>query len=92
MHFIGLAGLPGVITPTQIFHYLMTYRMLMCDNYFRTDRWGISINIFYNFFSSIFYGKKSVQNPWNSNTLEWTAPVEHIQLAGRASCGLSLAI
>jgi cytochrome c oxidase subunit 1 len=32
----------------------------------------------YNFFSSIFYGKKSVQNPWNSNTLEWTAPVEHI--------------
>jgi cytochrome c oxidase subunit 1 len=39
---------------------------------------GISINILYNFFSSIFYGKKSVQNPWNSNTLEWTAPVEHI--------------
>jgi cytochrome c oxidase subunit 1 len=24
MHFIGLAGLPGVITPTRIFHYLMT--------------------------------------------------------------------
>jgi cytochrome c oxidase subunit 1 len=43
MHFIGLAGLLGVITPTQIFHYLMTYRMLMFDNYFRTDRWGISI-------------------------------------------------
>ena len=30
----------------------------------------------YNFFSSIFYGKKSVQNPWKSNTLEWTAPIE----------------
>jgi hypothetical protein len=32
MHFIGLAGLPGVITPTQIFHYLMIYRMLMFDD------------------------------------------------------------
>lgn len=32
----------------------------------------------YNFISSIFYGKRATQNPWNSNTLEWTAPVEHI--------------
>ncbi|MNL37419.1 Alternative cytochrome c oxidase subunit 1 [compost metagenome] len=32
----------------------------------------------YNFFSSIFYGKKAVQNPWKSTTLEWTTPVEHI--------------
>ena len=32
----------------------------------------------YNFVSSIFFGKKSVQNPWGSNTLEWTAPVEQI--------------
>ena len=32
----------------------------------------------YNFFSSIFYGKKAVQNPWRSTTLEWTTPVERI--------------
>jgi len=32
----------------------------------------------YNFISSIFNGKKAVQNPWKSNTLEWTAPVEHM--------------
>jgi hypothetical protein len=43
MHFIGLAGLLGVITPTRIFHYLMTYRMLITT---RTDMVGISINIF----------------------------------------------
>jgi cytochrome c oxidase subunit 1 len=30
MHFIGLAGLPRRYYTTQIFHYLMTYRMLMC--------------------------------------------------------------
>ncbi len=32
----------------------------------------------FNFFYSIFWGKKAPQNPWESNTLEWTAPVEHI--------------
>ena len=32
----------------------------------------------YNFFSSIFYGERTVQNPWKSNTLEWTAPIEHM--------------
>ncbi len=31
----------------------------------------------YNFIHSIFYGKPTVQNPWKSNTLEWTAPIEH---------------
>jgi cytochrome c oxidase subunit 1 len=31
-----------------------------------------------NFFYSIYRGRKTVQNPWNSNTLEWTAPIEHI--------------
>ena len=27
-----------------------------------------------NFFYSLFWGKKAGRNPWNSNTLEWTAP------------------
>ena len=26
----------------------------------------------------MYYGKKAEQNPWKSNTLEWTAPVEHM--------------
>jgi cytochrome c oxidase subunit 1 len=29
----------------------------------------------FNFFYSIFKGKKATQNPWNSNTLEWTTPI-----------------
>lgn len=32
----------------------------------------------YNFFHSIFYGKKATENPWHANTLEWTTPVEHL--------------
>ncbi|MFK7768894.1 MAG: cbb3-type cytochrome c oxidase subunit I [Mariniblastus sp.] len=27
-----------------------------------------------NFFGSMLFGKKASRNPWNSNTLEWTAP------------------
>jgi len=26
----------------------------------------------------MYRGRKSVQNPWKSNTIEWTAPVEHL--------------
>ena len=32
----------------------------------------------YNFISSMYYGKKTEQNPWKSTTLEWTAPIKHI--------------
>ena len=32
----------------------------------------------YNFIHSIYYGKPTVQNPWKSTTLEWTAPIEHM--------------
>ena len=29
-----------------------------------------------NFVYSIFKGKRATQNPWSSNTLEWTTPIE----------------
>jgi cytochrome c oxidase subunit 1 len=72
MHFIGLAGLLALLHQHKLFDDLQNVNVLITT----FALIGISINILYNFF--IFYGKKSVQNPWNSNTLEWTAPVEHI--------------
>ena len=39
---------------------------------------AVQVVYLYNFFISIFYGKKAVQNPWRATTLEWTTPVEHI--------------
>ena len=40
---------------------------------------GLAQLIFvFNFFYSMYRGKKAVQNPWGSTTLEWTAPVEHL--------------
>jgi hypothetical protein len=41
--------------------------------------------------SSIVFteGLKSPQNPWNSNTLEWTTPVEHVFMeTGLVNCQL----
>jgi cytochrome c oxidase subunit 1 len=32
----------------------------------------------YNFFNSIFNGRRTTRNPWGANTLEWTAPVKHM--------------
>jgi cytochrome c oxidase subunit 1 len=32
----------------------------------------------WNFFYSIFKGQKATQNPWESNTLEWSTGVKHI--------------
>jgi cytochrome c oxidase subunit I len=32
----------------------------------------------FNFIYSIFRGERVSKNPWKSNTLEWTTPVEHI--------------
>jgi cytochrome c oxidase subunit 1 len=79
MHFIGLAG-----SPRRYYSYTE----------FRMFDGVVDLNVFitvsaiigalaqgfflYNFFYSIFRGQKAPQNPWRSNTLEWTTPVEHI--------------
>jgi len=79
MHFMGLDGVPR--------------RYYAFTEFASMQRW-LSVNVFitwsaiiaglaqvaflYNFIHSIFWGKKTTQNPWNANTLEWTAPIEHI--------------
>jgi cytochrome c oxidase subunit 1 len=79
MHFMGLDGVPRR-------YYAMTefpaFNRWLSVNTFIT--WAAitaavaQIAFLYNFIHSIFWGKKSPQNPWNSTTLEWTAPIEHI--------------
>ncbi len=79
MHFMGIDGVPRR-------YYAFTEFPFM-------EKW-VSVNILvtwaaivsavgqiaflWNFFSSIWCGKRAPQNPWNANTLEWTTPVEHI--------------
>ncbi|MGV8994983.1 MAG: cytochrome c oxidase subunit I [Flavobacterium sp.] len=79
MHFIGMAGLPRryyTNTAFPLFDDLQDVNVLI--TVFALVGGVFQIVFLYNFFSSIFYGKKAVQNPWKSNTLEWTTPVEHM--------------
>jgi cytochrome c oxidase subunit 1 len=76
MHFIGLAGVPR--------RYYTNMEFPLFDN---VQNINVLITIFailgacaqivflFNFFYSMFRGPKSSQNPYNSNTLEWTTPM-----------------
>jgi cytochrome c oxidase subunit 1 len=79
MHFIGLAGLPRryyTNTNFPLFDDLQNVNVLI--TVFALVGGAFQLVFLYNFFSSIFYGERTVQNPWKSNTLEWTAPIEHM--------------
>jgi cytochrome c oxidase subunit 1 len=79
MHFMGLAGVPRRY---YAFTLLPEYGVWADVNVLMTLAailGGLAQLVFiYNFFSSIFIGKKASQNPWQANTLEWTTPVERI--------------
>ena len=79
MHFLGLAGVPR--------RYYTNSNFPMFDNLVDINEIvtvfailaALAQLIFlFNFFYSIFRGEKAPQNPWNSNTLEWTTPMANI--------------
>lgn len=79
MYFLGLDGVPRRYYAFTEFEFMQKW---MSVNVLIT--WAaiiaalVQVAFLYNFFYSIFRGKKATQNPWDSNTLEWTTPVEHI--------------
>ena len=79
MHFTGLAGLPRRYYSNAefpIFDELQDINVIIS---LFAILGGIAQLIFiFNFFYSMWRGPKAPQNPWKSNTLEWTTPVEHI--------------
>ncbi len=79
MHFIGMAGLPRryyTNSAFPLFDDLANVNVLI--TIFAIIGASFQLVFLWNFFYSIYKGKKATQNPWRSNTLEWTAPVEHI--------------
>ncbi|TVZ25771.1 cytochrome c oxidase subunit 1 [Gillisia sp. Hel_I_86] len=79
MHFIGMAGLPRRYYTNTAFPYFDDLADVnVVITVFAIITAAVQLVFLWNFFSSIFFGKKAVMNPWNANTLEWTAPVEHI--------------
>ncbi|MEO6524175.1 MAG: cbb3-type cytochrome c oxidase subunit I [Mucilaginibacter sp.] len=79
MHFMGLDGVPRRY---YAFTEFESMKQWLSVNTFIT--WAAIMSavaqllFLFNFFYSIFFGKKTTQNPWQSNTLEWTTPVEHL--------------
>jgi cytochrome c oxidase subunit I len=84
MHFVGIAG-----APRRYYDYTVygefdqnSLNMMMDLNQIITVFAIIAalgqILFLFNFFYSIYRGPKAPLNPWNSNTLEWTTPVEHV--------------
>jgi cytochrome c oxidase subunit 1 len=79
MHFIGLAGAPRryySYSEFPMFNGVVDLNVLV--TVFAIIGALAQVIFTYNFFYSIYRGPKAVQNPWKSNTLEWTTPVEHI--------------
>ena len=78
MHYIGIAGFPrryyaftSYDFTKNIFADMNSFISLAAIFTF-TAQWVF----IYNFVNSLIRGKKSPQNPWKSNTLEWTTPIK----------------
>jgi len=79
MHFLGMAGVPRRYYSNEaidLFAGMNDINVLI--TFFAIAGALAQLVFLYNFFYSIFRGKQASQNPWNSNTLEWTAPVKHL--------------
>lgn len=80
MHNLGLAGMMRRIADPTVYEHL---RNLQPINQFVTiaaiGLGLVQLIFFYNFFRSIFRGKKAPANPWQATTLEWTLehPIGH---------------
>jgi len=79
MHFMGIDGVPRRYYSFTEFPFMEKWVSVNVLVTWAAIIAGLGQLAFvWNFFSSIWLGKKAPQNPWNSNTLEWTTPVEHI--------------
>ncbi len=79
LHFLGLDGVPRRYYAFTEFEFMNKW---LTVNVFVT--WSAiiaalaQVAFLFNFFYSIFKGKKATENPWEANTLEWTTPVERL--------------
>jgi cytochrome c oxidase subunit 1 len=79
MHFMGLAGVPRryyAFTVLPEFNVWVEVNQLITVAAILA---GLAQVLFlWNFFYSIYRGRKASENPWKANTLEWSTPVEHL--------------
>ena len=79
MHFLGLAGVPRrYYANTEFPMFNEMYDINELITVFAMIAGFAQLFFIFNIFYSMFKGPKAPQNPWESTTLEWTAPVKHI--------------
>lgn len=79
MHFMGIDGVPRRYYTFTNFPFMEKwFSVNLLITWAAITAAFAQVAFLWNFFSSIWKGKKATQNPWKSNTLEWTTPVEHI--------------
>lgn len=75
MHFLGVAGhMRRIYNPMQ---YEFLHHMQWWNVFITMSAFCLFVSQFvfiYNFFVSLFAGKKAERNPWQANTLEWSTP------------------
>ncbi|PCJ26822.1 MAG: cytochrome c oxidase subunit I [Flavobacteriales bacterium] len=78
MHFLGFAGVPRRYYENSAFPLFDD--MVDINTFismFAIVAFFAQLIFFFNFVYSAFRGPRAPMNPWRSNSLEWTAPVEH---------------
>jgi cytochrome c oxidase subunit 1 len=76
LHYIGIAGFPRRYYQFTNFDAFQTFGDLnMLVSIAAIFTFAVQFIFLFNLFYSIFKGRKAPQNPWKSNTLEWTAPL-----------------
>jgi len=84
MHFVGIAGAPRRYYDYSVYDAFdsaqggMIFELNHVISMFAILGGLAQLVFLFNFFYSIFRGPKAVQNPWRSNTLDWTTPIEPI--------------
>jgi cytochrome c oxidase subunit 1 len=75
MHIIGTAGMRRRIAdPTQTLFESHLQPINQFISISALVMGTVQLIFIFNFFYSLFRGKRADRNPWHSNTLEWTAP------------------
>ena len=76
MHYIGIAGFPRRYYSWTNFEFTNLYTDLnMFVSVAAIITFAAQFIFIFNFFYSMYRGRKASLNPWNSNTLEWTTPL-----------------
>jgi cytochrome c oxidase subunit 1 len=77
MHIVGLHGQPRRYADVSPYLFLNTPAIRGMNEIMTVSALLLGVAqllLVYNFFVSLFVGKRAPANPWKANTLEWTTP------------------